>query len=122
MSYSKDTGMDIRNDTGNGNLAADSIYLGAAGSEVALATSVLNGSATLDPASIAAAATATATITVTGAAVGDYVLVAPGVDLAGLVMTASVTSADTVTVVLYNPTAGGIDLASSTWKAKVIAG
>jgi len=85
-----------------------------------LFSSVLNGTATLDPASLAAAATATATITVTGAAVGDFVIVSPGVSLAGLVMTAYVSAADTVTVVLYNPTAGAVDLASSTWKAKVL--
>lgn len=81
--------------------------------------SVLNGSATLDPASIAASATATATITVTGAAVGNFVMVAPGVDLQGLIHSAYVSAADTVEVAIFNPTAGAIDLASSIWKAKV---
>lgn len=81
--------------------------------------SVLNGSETFDPASIAAGATLTNDITVTGAALGGFTLVAPGVSLAGLVMTSYVSAADTVTVVLYNPTGGAVDLASSTWKAKV---
>ncbi len=82
--------------------------------------SVLNGSATIDPASIAASGTATATITVTGAAVGSFVMVAPGVDLQGLILgTPYVSAADTVEVAIFNPTAGAIDLASSTWKARV---
>lgn len=85
-----------------------------------LFSAVLNGSATIDPASIAASATATTTITVTGAAVGDFVMVAPGVDLNGLIYSAYVSAADTVEIALYNPTAGAVDLASSTWKAKVL--
>ena len=78
------------------------------------------GSATYDAPSIAAGATTTTTITVTGAALGDFAVASAPVDLAGLVVTAYVSAANTVTVVLYNPTAGAIDLASGTWKAKVI--
>lgn len=95
-------------------------FTGLAIGDTDLFTAVYNGTATIDPASIAAGATATTTITATGAAVGDFVIVAPGVSLAGLVMTSYVSAANTVTVVLYNPTAGAIDLASSTWKARVL--
>lgn len=76
---------------------------------------VLTGTATWDPASIAAGGTATTTVTVTGATLGDFVeRVSLGVSTAGLVVSATVTASNTVTVVLQNPTAGAIDLASST--------
>lgn len=81
---------------------------------------VLNGLDTLDPTSIAASATLTATIAVTGAALGDYVIVAPPYDLQGIVATGYVSVADTVEIVLFNPTAGAIDLASGDWKVKVL--
>jgi hypothetical protein len=87
---------------------------------VILVTKVLNGSAVLDPASLVDGAGENLSITVTGAVVGDFVLVAPGVDLQGIIMSASVISADTVEVRIQNETTGTIDLASSTWKAKVI--
>ena len=87
---------------------------------VILATKVLNGTAVLNPASLVDGAGENHTITVTDAAIGDFVLVSPGVDLQGILMTASVISANTVEVRLQNETTGTIDLASSTWKAKVI--
>ena len=77
---------------------------------VILATKVLNGTAVLDPANLADGIGVNLSITVTGAVVGDFVLVAPG----------SVISANTVEVRLQNETTGAINLASSTWKAKVI--
>lgn len=86
-----------------------------------LFASVLNGSDTVDPASIAASATATTEITVTGAKVGDFVMVAPGVDLQGMVCTGYVSAADTVTVILFNPTSAPVDLDSSNWKVKVFS-
>ena len=79
----------------------------------------LDGSATYDAPSIAAAGTTTTTITVTGAALGDYARVSFGVSLAGLNATAYVSASNTVTVVLHNPTAGAIDLASTTIRARV---
>lgn len=82
---------------------------------------VFVGSATYDAPSIAAGGTTTTTVTVTGASVGDYVRPPSfGVSLAGLVATAYVSSASTVTVVLYNPTAGAIDLASTTLSIEVM--
>lgn len=79
----------------------------------------LFGSATYDAPSIAASGTTTTTVTVTGAALGDQARVTFGVDLGGLVMTAYVSAVDTVTVVLFNPTAGAIDLDSTTVTAEV---
>ena len=79
----------------------------------------LSGSATYDAPPIAAAGTTTTTVTVTGAALGDFAECSFGVSLAGLVATAYVSATDTVTVVLFNPTAGAIDLASTTLSARV---
>jgi hypothetical protein len=79
---------------------------------------LLVGAAIWDPPNVNAAATTTTTITVTGAVVGMYVQVAPPYDLQGIVATAYVSAADTVTVVLFNPTAGAINLASGTWRVR----
>jgi hypothetical protein len=54
-------------------------------------------------------------VTVSGVALGDMVLgMSIGVDEAGLVRRAYVSAANTVTIVTYNPTAGSINLASTT--------
>lgn len=81
---------------------------------------VLPFSATVDPGSAAAGAEVSGTITVTGAALGDVVLLAPGVDLQTLILSATVISANTVEWVLMNETAGTVDLASSTWKGALL--
>jgi hypothetical protein len=79
------------------------------------------GSASLDFGSIATTATAELTITVLGAAAGDVVAVGPPSDLdAGLLATAYVSAANTVTVRLYNSTGGAIDPADSVWNVAVI--
>lgn len=84
------------------------------------AKSVFNGSETINPGSLIDAAGETVTITVAGAAIGDFAMVAPGVDLQGITVSAYVSAADTVSCRIQNETGGTIDLASSTWKAKVI--
>jgi hypothetical protein len=72
-------------------------------------------SCTLDSASIATTATATDTVAVPGVVLGDMVLgMSIGVSEAGLVRRAYVSAADTVTIVTYNPTAGSINLDSTT--------
>lgn len=76
--------------------------------------------ATWDPASIAAAAQATTTVTVTGARLGDTAMASFSLDLQGMQMTAYVSAANTVTVVLRNGTAAAIDLASGTLRATVL--
>ncbi len=80
-----------------------------------------DGTLVFDPPNIVAGSTAlSGNITVTGAALGDYVNVAPPYDLQGLMATAYVSAANTVNICINNNTAGAIDLASGTWKVRVI--
>jgi hypothetical protein len=82
---------------------------------------ILSGSATWDPGSLADGAGETsAAITVTGAALGDFVLVSAPYDLQGITCNGYVSAANTVKIRLQNETGGVIDLASGTWKVKVI--
>ena len=80
----------------------------------------LDGSATLDVASLADGAGATSTVAVTGAALGDFVLVSLGVDLAGITVTAYVSAADVVSVRVQNESGGTVDLASTTVRVRVL--
>lgn len=75
---------------------------------------------TLDPASLADAAGTTSSVTVTGAKLGDFVLAAAGVDLAGITVTAYVSAANTVKIRVQNESGGGVNLASSTWNLMVL--
>lgn len=77
----------------------------------------LSGEMTYDPPNLAAAGTTTRTVTVTGATLGWDASASFSLDLQGLMMTAYVSAASTVTVVLYNPTAGAVDLNSGTLTA-----
>lgn len=65
------------------------------------------------------AATVSADITVTGAALGDLVRVAIGVDVADLTVDAHVTAANTVTVTVNNNTGTAVNLAETTFKGIV---
>lgn len=78
---------------------------------------VTAGTISLDPPSIAATSRAAVTGTVTGVAVGDRILLEPPAALNDdlIFHGARVTAADTITVYLYNPTAGAIDDAALTW-------
>ncbi len=80
---------------------------------------ILTGSATYDTASLADAAGATTTITVTGAALGDFVKVSLGVDLAGISVTGYVSATDTVAIRIQNESGGTLDLASTTVAVEV---
>jgi hypothetical protein len=81
---------------------------------------MLSGSATFDPASLADGDGATTTVTVTGAALGDFALASFSVALAGITVTAWVSATDTVSVRLQNESGGVLDLASGTLRARVI--
>lgn len=82
----------------------------------------IEGSLTWDPGSLADGAGETSTgITVTGAALGDYVLVSAPYDLQGLTATAYVSATNTVKIRLQNESAGTVDLASGSWKVRVLA-
>src|SRR5690606_33230998 len=54
------------------------------------------------------------------AAIGDYVLVSPGVDMQGLVYCAYVSDDDKVEIAIYNGTGGEVTLSESDWKVKVL--
>ena len=80
----------------------------------------LVGSAAWNPGSIAAGGYEEKDVTITGAALGDFAVASFSIDIAGLVLTATVTAADTVTCALTNSSAGAIDLAAGTVYALVI--
>jgi hypothetical protein len=101
-------------------LACLSFAFGKDGSEVVVASGAVSATAVYDPPSIASGASASTTVTVTGAAIGDMVLASFSLDLLGLSLSASVTAANTVTVVLSNGTVGAVDLASGTLKVIVL--
>lgn len=84
-------------------------------------TTNLSATATYDPPSTIDGATWTTTVTVTGATVANSVAQASHASIAaaGWVLYASVTSADTVTVVGLNKTGGTVDLASGTLRVFV---
>lgn len=76
------------------------------------------GTATWNPASVASGAATSTTVTVTGAALGDLADAAFSLAVpAGVVLSAEVTAADTVTVTLLNLSGGAVDLASGTLMA-----
>jgi len=78
-----------------------------------------SGSTTYDPPSIAAGAVITTTVTVTGASPSLHEAVAHFNQVTnGLIITAWVSGANTVTVQMYNPTGSAIDLASGTLSAR----
>lgn len=76
------------------------------------------GTISVDPPSIGAATTGTVALTITGVAVGDLVILMPPSTLEDdLIPKGSpVTAADTVTLLLYNPTGAAIDGAARTWQ------
>ena len=109
-------------DVGDGD-NADGWIDGADGNAAATySVAVLTDSVTWDPASLIDAAGETKAITVTGAALGDYVVVGAGVDVSDMNVSATVTAANTVEIRLQNESAGTLDLASSTWTARVYSG
>ena len=94
-----------------------------AGTNVAAGTWVreggLAGSKTHDWLSLATGAEATTTVTVTGALLGDFAEASMSVSLQSMKLSAFVSAADTVTVVLRNDTGAAVDLASGTLRARV---
>lgn len=79
----------------------------------------LTGTAVWNPGNVLAAASTTTTLTVTSAALGDTVLLSFTLDLQGQILSGYVSATNTVTAVLFNPTAGALDLASGTLRAEV---
>ena len=80
----------------------------------------LYGTITWDPANLVDGAGETSnSITVTGAALGDYVVVAAPYDLQGMICSGYVSASNTVKIRVQNESGGAIDLASGVWKVKV---
>jgi hypothetical protein len=77
--------------------------------------------ATLDADSLVDGAGDTETVTGPGVALGDMVLSASlAVDVAGLIVTAYVSAANTVSIRFQNETGGTVDLASATLRLVVV--
>ncbi len=86
---------------------------------------LLYGEVVWDPASVndkdnTGTSIVTTDITVNGAAIGDPCLVGIDVDLIDMTLTANVTSADIVSVVLFNGTADDANVGAATTLAKVV--
>ena len=88
----------------------------------AFSSSHIDYSTTWDPAALAAGQTATTTFTVPTAALGDFVHIGFTQNLSGLLVTGYVSSINNVTLILYNPTAGTINLPSGTLKLRLTRG
>lgn len=71
--------------------------------------------ATVDPGSMATTADDTQSAVVTDAEIGDYIIPIAPYDLQSIIVTAAVSSANTVDVNFYNASAGTVNLASGTW-------
>ena len=82
-----------------------------------LPTSRFSGSAAYNPPNLAPGATTTQAVAVTGAALGMAAEASFSLDITGLEMTAYVDSANSVTVVLVNPTALAVNIAAGTLHA-----
>ena len=80
---------------------------------------VLQGSATWNPGNLVDAAGESKDVTVTGAALGDFAVASLGVDTVDIVVSASVTAANTVTVRLQNESGSAADLAETTVTVRV---
>jgi len=81
--------------------------------------SYLEGSTTVDLASIGDGNEQAVDVTVTGAALGDFVVATHSLDVTDLTVTGTVTSSNTVTVIVGNFTGGAIDLGGGDINVKV---
>ena len=79
-------------------------------------------STTWNPPNVGSLSVATTTVSVSRATFGDYVQVSFSLSLQDLQLTGYVSAADTVTVVLFNPTGSGVNLASGTLRVYVRPG
>jgi uncharacterized protein YijF (DUF1287 family) len=74
-----------------------------------------------NPASVATITTAEQTTTIPGLRTGDMVIWQKPTNTAGVgVVNCRVSATDTLAVTFVNPTAGGVDAASETWRFLVI--
>lgn len=80
---------------------------------------VILGSKTYDPPSLVDGAGTSTTVTATGAALGQFAAASFSLDLQGVIITAYVSAADTVTVRFQNESGGTVDLGSGTLTVRV---
>ena len=86
-----------------------------------LTTPKLDVTATFNPGTISTSSGVTSSaFTVTGAALGDFAMVAAPYDLQGVDATAYVSAANNVKIRLSNLTGTGVTLASGTWRVRVV--
>lgn len=119
ISKAASTGVVADQTIGGGLKDARRYYLDEYFNQLPALNAYLQGSETKDWGSIADGNEETEDLTVTGAALGDYAVATMSIDVTDLTITASVTAANTVTVVLGNFTGGAIDLGSGTLTVKV---
>ena len=108
----------VRSENGFASLGGTSA-LGTAtvGAGTAL-TKIVKGTVSVDLLSLATVTAADLAVTVTGAAVGDSVIMHPpatAITAGLLVCQCWVSATDTITVRVYNGSAGTIDAAAATW-------
>lgn len=100
--------------------STNGVIVGSSGTQI---TTILKGTVSVNFASMLTDTVADLDVTVTGAAVGDIVLMQPpAADMtAGLIIgQAWVAAANTVTVRIFNQSAGTIDEAAATWNYLLI--
>jgi len=86
-----------------------------------LTTPKIDGTTTWNPGTVASASgTTSSAITVTGAALGDFVMVAAPYDLQGVQATAYVNAANSIQIRLTNLTGSSVTLASGSWRVRVV--
>lgn len=76
-------------------------------------------SKTYDPSSLTTLTQTSTTITCPGVALGDFVVLSNSVSSALVTITAYVSAANTVTILVFNGSAGTIDLGSATYRVRV---
>ena len=104
----------------NGELKLGGTAVTANATELNYLDGVLKGSVTYDPSSLATSTAETKSLTVTGAALGDYCIVAAPYDLQDMIATCYVQAANTTEIRLQNESGNTVDLASGTWRVLVI--
>ena len=120
ISKAASTGLVADRTIGDGLKDSRRYYLEEWFSQLPALNSYLEASETKDWGSIDDGNELTEDVTVTGAAMtGDFAVATMSVDVVDLTITASVTAANTVTVVVGNFTGGALDLGSGTLYVKV---